>query len=380
MPSSLPTVSALVAAYNYEEYIGRAIESALTQDYPPELIEVVVVDDGSTDATADVAEMFVRSNPDRVRLVRQANGGATCAADRAIAEAKGELLAPLDADDVWLPDKTRRQVAMLQSRPELGLVFCDMTVVDADEVVVRRSHTGPLGPLPKNMFAVVLHENVATSSSIMVRAALRDVFAPIPLDIPYADWWMTLRAAEVSRIDYVQDSLVLYRVHGGNRTGGSSGGALARQLRMSVDFQLLALRRLSLDTLTPEEALYVWSGVEDHARQVVSLAGSQLVPGHSVEPQPDAVVQALLAEAEHARILGHRDAEARLALRALAADPSRIGARARLNESADRAGPAEHSRLRANLRLVGGRAAAPFTLLGQIIAVARWRYRRTRGT
>lgn len=90
---SLPTVSALMAAYNDEQYVGRAIESALAQDYPPELLEVVVIDDGSTDSTAVIVGALAEAHPGRVRLIQQPNGGYVATTDRALAEATGELLA-----------------------------------------------------------------------------------------------------------------------------------------------------------------------------------------------------------------------------------------------------------------------------------------------
>jgi len=377
MSPRLPTVSALVAVYNYEQYVAQAIESALTQEYPPELLDVVVVDDGSTDGTADVVNDFVHRFPNRVRLIQQANGGYTCAADRVIAEAKGDLLAFLDADDVWLPDKTRRQVRMLESRPEVGLVFSDMTLVDAAGATLRRAHMGPLGRLPPRTVAEILRANPATSSSIMVRAALRDAFAPIPWEIPYADWWVTLRVAEVAQIDYVREPLALYRLHGANRTHGASGADLAQQLRLSVDFQLLALRRVSLDTLTPDELLDVWSGVEDYARRVLALSDSHLVAVHGVDTVADAEVRALLAAADRARARGDSHSEAVSALRALAADPSRIGARTRFIQSVERARRPASPGLGA-ARWILRRLSAPIDLVTSVVAVIRWRYRLTR--
>src|ERR1700759_3453766 len=147
--TDLPTVSALMAAYNYEQFVERAIQSALDQDYPPELLEVVVIDDGSTDSTADRVRALADRHPGRVRLIQQPNGGYVAATNRALSEGRGELLALLDADDMWLPAKTRRQVAMLQANPEVGMVFSDMVVVDGDEQTVRPSLIWAQGELPK---------------------------------------------------------------------------------------------------------------------------------------------------------------------------------------------------------------------------------------
>src|SRR4051794_23053204 len=95
----LPLVSALMAAYNAEPFIAQALNSALSQEWPAERLEVIVVDDGSTDGTAALVEEIAARHPGRVRLIRQANGGACAAVNTAFHAAHGELLALLDADD-----------------------------------------------------------------------------------------------------------------------------------------------------------------------------------------------------------------------------------------------------------------------------------------
>src|SRR4051794_18669312 len=128
----LPLVSALMAAYNAEPFIAEALNSALGQDWPADRLEVIVVDDGSTDGTAALVEEGAARHPGRVKLIRQANGGACAAVNTALHAARGTLLALLDADDAWPAGKLRAQVGLLQSRPEVGLVYGDMVVVDAD--------------------------------------------------------------------------------------------------------------------------------------------------------------------------------------------------------------------------------------------------------
>ncbi len=330
---SLPSVSALMAAYNYEQYVGRAIESALAQDYPPELLEVVVIDDGSTDGTAAVVRELADANPGRVRLVQQDNAGYVAATNRALAEGTGEMLALLDADDMWLPSKTRRQVEMFQARPELGMVFSDMVVVDSEEHTVRPSLIWAQGELPERAFARVLHENVATQSSIMIRSALREHVAPIPPGVPYADWWITLRAAQFSALDYSREPLALYRVHGSNLTGDVTGPGAVRESRKYIAFQLWALRNLPLSLLEPEEMVYVWNGVEAQAQRAVQAAGTWFV--ELTDPVPELIdqVDGLLRSADELAVRGDFAGEAELLLRALAYDPYRLGSRERLQES-----------------------------------------------
>ena len=354
-----------MGAYNYAQYVGRAIESALEQDYPADRMEIVVVDDGSTDDTPRIVSELAERNPGRIKFVQQANGGYIAATNRAMAEAGGELLALLDADDVWLPYKVSRQVQLLQSRPKLGMVFSDMVVVDGNEITLRPSLIGQLGDLPQQAFARILYQNVATQSSIMIRSALREYFDPIPADIPYADWWLTLRAAQVSEIEYVREPLALYREHGANLTGGITGGPRAiREHRKEVAFQLWALRHLPLDSLSPDDLAFVWGGVEEHARGVLAAAGSYFMAPADTDPAGAATADACLAQADAAQENGDLAGEAMLTLQALAWDPFRVGAKDRFDDATARAKAAlalEHP-------LVGSRAFVTLTDAEDLLA------------
>jgi glycosyltransferase involved in cell wall biosynthesis len=110
-------VSVLLACWNAETYVGDAVRSVLDQRPAP--FELIAVDDGSTDGSAAVLEGF----GDRLTLVRQENRGVGAALNRAAAEATGEALAFIDADDVWTPGKLARQAEALKAEPELDAVF-----------------------------------------------------------------------------------------------------------------------------------------------------------------------------------------------------------------------------------------------------------------
>jgi glycosyltransferase involved in cell wall biosynthesis len=123
---SLPLVTVVIPTYNCAQYIGETLESVLNQDYPR--LEVVVVDDGSTDNTQDVVRAF---DPKRVTYLHQANsGGPAKPRNRAIQEARGRYIALIDSDDIMLPGKIKRAVAMLSHEPQLGLVFTDFVKID----------------------------------------------------------------------------------------------------------------------------------------------------------------------------------------------------------------------------------------------------------
>src|SRR2546427_4231674 len=119
-----PVVSVVIPVYNGERYLADAIQSVLDQTY--QNLEVIVVDDGSTDGSAAVAKRF----GDAIRYVRQANGGVCQARNTGISVARGTYLAFLDQDDLWLPDKLAVQVAYLESHPEVGAVYCQCQVLE----------------------------------------------------------------------------------------------------------------------------------------------------------------------------------------------------------------------------------------------------------
>jgi glycosyltransferase involved in cell wall biosynthesis len=114
-------VTVIIGAYTAARYLGEAIDSVLALTQPR--LELIVVDDGSTDGTGDVAEAY----GDPVRCIRQENGGMAAARNRAVPEARGAYLSFLDADDRFPPDKLRSQLAVFEARPELDVVYGHVT-------------------------------------------------------------------------------------------------------------------------------------------------------------------------------------------------------------------------------------------------------------
>ncbi len=129
-----PLVSVVIPAYNAAAVLADTISSALDQTYAP--LEVVVVNDGSTDETAAVARAF----GDRVTYVEQANAGPAAARNAALRVARGELLALLDADDLWMPTRIARCVEILDARPEIGMVTTDAYLIEDGVKTEKRTY------------------------------------------------------------------------------------------------------------------------------------------------------------------------------------------------------------------------------------------------
>src|SRR5689334_4764378 len=123
MPRS---VSVVIPTYNYGRFIDEAIRSALAQTQPP--MEIIVVDDGSTDDTKDVVATF----GDKVKYVRQENAGVCAARNRGVAESSGDLIALLDADDVLEPTNLEKQSARFDEDERVGFVHCGVREFDSD--------------------------------------------------------------------------------------------------------------------------------------------------------------------------------------------------------------------------------------------------------
>jgi len=126
-----PTISVVIPSYNCARYLARALDSALAQHYPADRMEVVVVDDGSVDMSLELARTYAHRDR-RVRVFEQANAGPAAARNRGIENSSGELVAFLDADDTWEPEKLALQADIYRKDPLVGLIQCGARFVDAE--------------------------------------------------------------------------------------------------------------------------------------------------------------------------------------------------------------------------------------------------------
>ena len=323
---ALPTVTVLMAAYNYARFIERALNSVLDQDYPAELLDVIVIDDASTDETPEILERYAAAYPDRVTVIRQANAGNRVAANTAFPLARGELIAMMDADDMWPLDKIGRQVALMLSNERLGLVYCDTEVIDADDQIVHPSYWELYDIVPQRGPEAYLEimsypGNIALNSTILFRKDLGAAFFPMPEQNIFQDWWITGHCALVSEIDYVEGLRSGYRQHGTNALLG------AQRHRQSIGrCKTAEMRRKMLvhgagDRLTDAQLIDAWQAWEHTLRDLAWSRQTLYLPVTASTDEELAWGAEHHAAATAAIAAGDASGALRAAIRALACDP-----------------------------------------------------------
>lgn len=208
--------SVIIPAYNAAAYVAEAVDSVLAQDYPE--VEIVVVNDGSKDNTLEV----LRGYGDRIRVIDQANAGPPKARNAGLAAVRGEFVAFLDADDIWLPGKLSTQIAHLQAHPDVGTVFTRWHVwpADADGVFripevapVPRPGVGVVADRSGWMYTRLLLECHLLTTTVMLRTSLVRSIGDFDIALYNGDdydYW--LRASRVAKVDKLDCVGAHYRV------------------------------------------------------------------------------------------------------------------------------------------------------------------------
>jgi glycosyltransferase involved in cell wall biosynthesis len=214
---SAERVSVIVPAYNARATIERTISSVLNQTYAN--LEVLVVDDGSTDGTAILVQRLASVEP-RIRLLQKENGGVISARNHGIAHASGEFIAPIDADDLWHPEKIRKQVALMREcGARVGLIYTWPRGIDEqDRVLFDITPSWFRG----DVYAALIMRNFVSSSAPLVRRHCVEEVGGYDASlasrgaIRNADFKFNLDIAERYHFDFVPEFLWGYRFRAGS--------------------------------------------------------------------------------------------------------------------------------------------------------------------
>jgi len=208
-------VSVIIPTYNRADYIVETIKSVLCQTY--QKFEIIIVDDGSTDNTGDLIKLI---NDPRLKYIYQSNSGLPASPrNNGIKAAKGDFIAFLDSDDLWLPEKLEKQVEILVKNNDIGLVYCNAEYFGSDykgnSTIVKEGYTG-------DVFEKLIEKNFVPALSVMCR---REVFSIAGLFDEskklraVEDYELWMRIAKYFKLHYVNQVLCRYRLHSQNILG-----------------------------------------------------------------------------------------------------------------------------------------------------------------
>ncbi|WEN16917.1 glycosyltransferase family 2 protein [Rhodanobacter sp. AS-Z3] len=240
-----PRTSIVICTYNGAAYLQAQLDSLLGQTLLPD--EIVVGDDGSTDATMEMLATFkayaeqagvtiqLRQNSQNLGYVENFSVG--------LRQASGELLFLCDQDDVWYPDKLARMVAAFEAKPGLLLLHSDARLVDAQGASLNFSMFEALSLTAREKqaihvgaaFDVVLRRCFVTGATAAIRCELVDLALPVAPEWIH-DEWLAAVASAVGQVDCIDDVLIDYRQHGANQVG-------ARKRTLAMKWRELAMPR-----------------------------------------------------------------------------------------------------------------------------------------
>jgi glycosyltransferase involved in cell wall biosynthesis len=210
MPVTAPVVSVVLPVYNAEQYIAAAVQSVLDQTFKD--FEFIIIDDGSTDRSTEILQVLARKDP-RIKLISRPNTGYVIALNEALAMARGEFIARMDADDICLPTRFEKQVAYLRANPDVVLLGTHVAQMDVAGLVI--------GPMPDVAFG---HEAINEAllrrgwpivhPAVMMRTdAVRKVGGYVVEYCPNEDHDLFLKLGEVGQLENLPEVLVHYRKH-----------------------------------------------------------------------------------------------------------------------------------------------------------------------
>ena len=252
-PGVAGLVSVVVPVYNAERFLREAVESVWTQTWPAAGIELLVADDGSTDGSVALAEALRRESPVTMQVLRHpghVNLGVSETRNLALAHARGQFVALLDADDAWYPPRLAEGAALLDRLPDADAV-CSLgdNIDDEGRPVVGANGTTTAGEYrtvtPDHVPPFTFEQlwtayPIANSSLLLRRAAVRQA-GPYPSDMAHQaeDWLLALKVAARSPIHCIDQHLIRYRAHAASYTAQYHRLSLERGARLELLYHVV---------------------------------------------------------------------------------------------------------------------------------------------
>jgi len=245
-------IDVIIPAYNAAPFIKKTLDSLLDQDNL--IAKVIVVNDGSTDHTADCVLEFSKEHPELlIELIHQKNGGLSSARNAGIGCSQSEYIAFLDADDLWLPHKLTQQLALFQKphSAQLGLVYCGYQLIDqGDDPLPQNQQTVITPKLRGNVYQALLRGNFisGSGSGVLIKRSALDAVGYFDEQLHACeDWDMWLRLSRHHDFDFSDQVLLQIRVHANN---------MQKDAMRMINAELMVLNKFSEQGL--ENPFLLW--------------------------------------------------------------------------------------------------------------------------
>jgi glycosyltransferase involved in cell wall biosynthesis len=220
-----PQLTVVIPVYNRGLLIEKTVASVLAQDIRPEELEIIIIDDGSTDQTPQIVDELYGDHP-QIRIFHIENGGVAQARNFGLEKARGEFLAFLDHDDLWMPQKLRLQCEKMKANPHVGVVYCNWLAVnengEAMPLIYQHSQQSWWKPKEGKAYPWVLMPHpleflrnpILSMSYPLVRSQLlRDIGGFDVEMVPSDDWDLWIRLSQITQFAYVPQVLAHYVHH-----------------------------------------------------------------------------------------------------------------------------------------------------------------------
>lgn len=230
-------VSVIIPTYNRSELLKKAVESLENQSH--QNFEIIIIDDCSTDDTAEVVRGM---NDERIIYLKHSiNKGGSEARNTGIKKATGNFIGFLDSDDQWLPDKLEKQLKQFEGRPDVGVVYTGVQVVDEHNLPTRKIVPEYRGEILPKLFE---SNCIDTTSSVLVKREVLDQVKGFDAGLPSCqDWDLYIRLAQVTKFDFVKESLVLFYHHSGERITTNKKSVLTGHMSIFEKYKGLAKKQ-----------------------------------------------------------------------------------------------------------------------------------------
>lgn len=265
----------VLATYNGEKYLPQMLDSLLAQTRPADFI--VAVDDGSKDSSVKILQDYAQKLPLQIHALPE-NTGHRAAFSKALELARtqlddDDLIALADQDDVWLPKKIELLENAIQGK---ALVFGDASVIDKDGKTVAESWR-EMERLPKHLSVKALLTGFTNVTGCMAlfKAGLLESALPIPEGVPVHDQWITLCAAMRGGYTHIDETVIQYRIHGGNAIGDADSHAWSEKLRTNLQWAKTVRQSSIYDALDQDQKEFL----DGYISYMEARFQSALLPG-----------------------------------------------------------------------------------------------------